>query len=40
MQAVEEHYAAGADHVCVQVLGEMTFSAPMHDLRILAEAIR
>jgi probable F420-dependent oxidoreductase len=40
MQAVNEHHAAGADHVCVQVLGEMTFSAPMHDWRILAEAIR
>jgi probable F420-dependent oxidoreductase len=40
LKAVREHHEAGADHVCVQVLGESTFSAPVADWRVLGEAIR
>jgi probable F420-dependent oxidoreductase len=40
LRAIGEHRDAGADHVCVQVLGESTFVAPLADWRLLAEAIR
>lgn len=40
LKAVSEHHEAGADHVCVQVLGETTFSTPLSEWRLLAEAIR
>lgn len=36
---VEEHLAAGATHVCVQVLGEHIFSPPAEDWRRLAPAL-
>ena len=35
---VEEHRAAGADHVCLQVLGETTTSVPREEWRRLAPA--
>ena len=36
---VREHLDAGADHVCVQVLGDTPFSAPKSEWRILGEAL-
>lgn len=36
---VEAHHAAGADHVCVQVLGESMVEARMDDWRNLAPAL-
>ena len=36
---VREHLAAGADHVCVQVLGEHPFDVPVADWRTLAPAL-
>lgn len=36
---VEEHLAAGADHVCLQVLGHETFAAPRQDWQDLAQAL-
>lgn len=36
---VDEHLAAGADHVCVQVLGDELFSPPREDWRRLAPAL-
>jgi len=40
LRAVDEHHEAGADHVCIQVLGEATFSTPIEEWRRLADAIR
>jgi probable F420-dependent oxidoreductase len=40
LKTVHEHHEAGADHVCIQVLGGSTFSAPVADWRVLGEAIR
>lgn len=36
---VEEHLDAGADHVCVQVLGDHPLTLPLDDLRQLAHAL-
>jgi len=36
---VEEHLAAGASHVCVQVLGEHLFAPPVDEWRRLAPAL-
>lgn len=36
---VDEHLAAGADHVCLQVLGDDPQAAPMADWRALAPAL-
>jgi len=36
---VREHLEAGADHVCVQVLGEHPLALPLDDLRALAPAL-
>jgi probable F420-dependent oxidoreductase len=36
---VDEQHAAGADHVCVQVLGESMADLPMDDWRVLADAL-
>lgn len=36
---VDEHLAAGADHVCVQVLGEHVLSPPLAEWRRLAPAL-
>jgi probable F420-dependent oxidoreductase len=36
---VREHHDAGADHVCIQVLGETPFSKTMNGWRQLAEGI-
>lgn len=36
---VAEHHAAGADHVCVQVLGESMVDLPMEDWRELAPTL-
>lgn len=36
---VEEHLAAGADHVCVQVLADDPFTVPREDWRRLAPAL-
>jgi len=36
---VEEHLAAGADHVCVQVLDENPAAAPLRQWRALADAL-
>jgi probable F420-dependent oxidoreductase len=36
---VDEHYAAGADHVCVQVLTEARTDLPMDAWRRLAPAL-
>ncbi len=36
---VDAHFAAGADHVCVQVLGETMTDAPMADWRSLAAVL-
>ncbi len=37
---VQEHRAAGADHVCLQVLGETTTSVPRDEWRRLAPRAR
>ncbi|GAA4980756.1 LLM class F420-dependent oxidoreductase [Yinghuangia aomiensis] len=36
---VDEQFAAGADHVCVQVLGESMVDCPIEDWRVLAAAL-
>lgn len=36
---VQEHLDAGADHVCIQVLGDHPLSLPLDDLRRLAPAV-
>ena len=36
---VDEHRAAGASHVCIQVLTETPRALPLEQLRILARAI-
>ena len=36
---VDEHLAAGASHVCVQILGEHVFTPPLEDRRRLASAL-
>jgi hypothetical protein len=38
-QRVHEHFAAGADHVCLQVLGADLASAPHDEWRRLGEAL-
>ncbi|HVB92490.1 MAG TPA: LLM class F420-dependent oxidoreductase [Acidimicrobiales bacterium] len=35
-----EHLQAGADHVCVQLLGRDVFQAPLDEWRVLAPAVR
>ena len=40
MNRVNEHHAAGADHVCVQVLTDDARTLPMREYRELASAIR
>ncbi len=38
-QRVSEHLAAGADHVCIQVLTETPSRIPMHGFRQLARVL-
>jgi probable F420-dependent oxidoreductase len=40
MNRIREHHAAGADHVCVQVLTDDAKTLPMREYRELASAIR
>ena len=40
MNRIQEHHAAGADHVCVQVLTDDATTLPMREYRELASAIR
>jgi probable F420-dependent oxidoreductase len=37
---IKEHFDAGADHVCIQVLTDATGTLPMRQWRELAEATR
>ncbi len=39
VERIREHLAAGADHVCIQVLGDTTFAAPLDDWRLLGHAV-
>ncbi len=38
-QRVREHFAAGADHVCLQVLGPDVTSPPLEDWRLVSDAL-
>jgi probable F420-dependent oxidoreductase len=39
LAAVNEHRDAGADHVCLQVLGEDMTTPPLHEWRLIAAAL-
>lgn len=39
LDAVNEHRSAGADHVCLQVLGEDQWRPPLSDWRLISEAV-
>ncbi|MHB1208930.1 MAG: TIGR03620 family F420-dependent LLM class oxidoreductase [Acidimicrobiales bacterium] len=40
LAAIEEHRDAGAQHVCIQVLGEDLTTPPLHEWRLIGEALR
>jgi hypothetical protein len=39
LSRINEHRAAGADHVCLQVLGENPTTVPLDEWRRLAPAV-
>jgi probable F420-dependent oxidoreductase len=40
LAAIDEHRDAGAHHVCIQVLGEDLTTPPLHEWRLIADALR
>ncbi len=40
LAAIDEHRSAGAHHVCIQVLGEDMTTPPLHEWRLIADALR